>query len=209
MNIAIISENTVVNTAVFDDIETAQEFLGMDVWADIKADSVVELEDGYGIGDSYDNGIWEKAPPIEVEVDVDALRQSKLAANSQTCGQLIETAFMSDIKGDGLQPYRFNDDDQKNILGYNVMILFALGEDPTGENLPMFEWKNANEVLCTPTWHWTQIVGLFQSFGVWKEMILRRQDEIKVALMEAETAQELESVNMSYDDLTAFGGGEA
>ena len=55
MTIAILSNQTVINAAVFNDLETAQSFLESGVWPE--ADTVLELPDGYGIGDIYD-GEW-------------------------------------------------------------------------------------------------------------------------------------------------------
>jgi len=60
MIIAVIKETAVINTAVFDDIETAQEFLHGGVFGG--ADDIQELPDGFGIGDFYIGGEWEKAP---------------------------------------------------------------------------------------------------------------------------------------------------
>lgn len=68
MNIAIIKKGLVINGAVFDDLETAQSFRVNGVWADIGADSIAELPEGYGIGDSYINGEWIKAEPLEPEI---------------------------------------------------------------------------------------------------------------------------------------------
>ena len=62
MNIAVIKDGVCIDAAVFDDIATAQEFLAAGVW---DADGVVELPDGYGIGDSYSGGAWAKAPQPE------------------------------------------------------------------------------------------------------------------------------------------------
>lgn len=71
MNIAIISGGKVMDACVFGDLATAQEFLSMGVWPG--ADMVLELPDGYGIGDSYDaaTGTWTKAPAPEPEPPVD------------------------------------------------------------------------------------------------------------------------------------------
>ena len=64
MNIAIIKDNLCVNIALFDSLETAQSFLTAGVY---DADAVVELPDGYGIGDSYDGSAWTKAPEPKPE----------------------------------------------------------------------------------------------------------------------------------------------
>ena len=64
MNIAIIKDGKCVNIALFDSLATAQSFLAAGVY---DADAVVELPDGYGIGDSYDGEKWTKAPQPEPE----------------------------------------------------------------------------------------------------------------------------------------------
>lgn len=82
MNIAIIKDGTCINIAVFDNLDTAQQFLTAGVY---QADSIIELPDGYGIGDSYDGSTWTKAPepePVEPEVTL----EERVAA--------IETAIM-------------------------------------------------------------------------------------------------------------------
>ena len=67
MNIAIISGGKVTDACLFDDLATAQSFLTAGVWPG--AEMVLELPDGYGIGDSYDAalGTWTKAPEPEPE----------------------------------------------------------------------------------------------------------------------------------------------
>jgi len=129
--------------------------------------------------------------------------QDKLDANSALCREIIETGFMSKAKGDGLKPYRFNDDDQKNIMG---IIIFRFLQGITINFLPMFDWKNANELSTSPTWSYEQIESLYREFEEWKERVLKRQDEIKVNLMIAseKTQEDIDAVDMSYDDLLAF-----
>lgn len=64
MNVAIIKDGTCINIALFDSLETAQSFLTAGVY---DADTVIELPDGYGIGDMYDGTTWTKAPEPEPE----------------------------------------------------------------------------------------------------------------------------------------------
>ena len=65
MTIGILKNGTVTNSALFADLQTAQAFLSAGVWVD--ADNVLELPDGYGIGDSYDGENWIKAPTVPPE----------------------------------------------------------------------------------------------------------------------------------------------
>ena len=63
MNIAVLKNNVVIDVATFEDddgYEQAQSFLSDDMWPD--ADSVVELEDGFGIGDTFDGETWTINP---------------------------------------------------------------------------------------------------------------------------------------------------
>ena len=89
MNIAIIKDGTCINIAVFDNLDTAHQFLTASVY---QADSVLELPAGYGIGDSYDGTTWTKAPePVEPEpepepVEPEVTLEERVAA--------IETAIM-------------------------------------------------------------------------------------------------------------------
>ena len=64
MDIGIIQNQKVINACVFDDLQTAQDFLALGVWPD--AESIVELPDGYGIGDGYDGTAWTKPPAPEI-----------------------------------------------------------------------------------------------------------------------------------------------
>ena len=55
-----------MNVCVFQDLKTAQSFLKANVWSG--ASEVLEAPDGYGIGDSYANGAWTKAPSEQPEI---------------------------------------------------------------------------------------------------------------------------------------------
>lgn len=75
MNIGIIKTGTVVNAALFNGFDDAQAFFEAGVWPD--AEAIVELPDGYGIGDSYDaqTGVWIKAPTPEPEPEQTSLAE--------------------------------------------------------------------------------------------------------------------------------------
>ena len=78
------------------------------------------------------------------------------------------------------------------------MITLGLMQDPTGESLPLFEWKNADQLKCEQDWHFSQILQLFQEFGAWKAVILHKQDLIKIEILEAESVQDLDEVLIVY-----------
>jgi|GEM_PF-5968495 len=70
MDIAIIKNSICMDTAVFDDLKSARQFLGNNVWPE--ADTVTELPTGYGIGDSFDGETWRTVarPAAEPEVNL-------------------------------------------------------------------------------------------------------------------------------------------
>lgn len=88
MNVAIITDGVVENSCVFDDILTAQEFLTANVWPG--AEVVIELPEGYGIGDSYDEqtGEWTKAPAPEEPEEPEPTLEERLEATEEENRQL-------------------------------------------------------------------------------------------------------------------------
>lgn len=88
MNIAILSNGNVINVATFNDIQTAQSFLTSGIWPD--ADGVLELSEGYGIGDSYDaqTGEWTKAPAPEEPEEPEPTLEERLEATEEENRQL-------------------------------------------------------------------------------------------------------------------------
>ena len=86
MNIAVIKDGVCVNVCVFQDLKTAQSFLKANVWPG--ASEVLEAPDGYGIGDSYADGAWTKAPseqpePVEPVEPTPTLGERLTAAESK------------------------------------------------------------------------------------------------------------------------------
>jgi len=60
MNIATIKDDVCIGVYVFESLETARETAYTGLLGDM--DDLLELPDGYGIGDSYLNGGWSKKP---------------------------------------------------------------------------------------------------------------------------------------------------
>ena len=92
MTIAIISNHAVINAAIFDNIETAQSFLASGVWPE--ADAVLELPEGYGIGDTYD-GEWHHqivaTEPVP-DPEPSALERIAAAVEYQTIAKLPDSS---------------------------------------------------------------------------------------------------------------------
>lgn len=65
MTIAVIKDGKCIHMCVFDDMVIARNFLSAGVWPG--ASDVLEAADGYGIGDSYADGVWTKAPSEKPE----------------------------------------------------------------------------------------------------------------------------------------------
>ena len=92
MVVAILSNHTVINAAIFDNIETAQSFLASGVWPE--ADAVLELPEGYGIGDTYD-GEWHNQtfkPEPEPEPETPAIERIAAAVEYQTITKLPDSS---------------------------------------------------------------------------------------------------------------------
>lgn len=92
MTIAIISNHAVIDAAVFNDIETAQSFLASGVWPE--ADAVLELPEGYGIGDTYD-GEWHNQtfkPEPEPEPETPAIERIAAAVEYRTIAKLPDSS---------------------------------------------------------------------------------------------------------------------
>ena len=92
MVVAILSAQTVINAAIFDNIETAQSFLASGVWPE--ADAVLELPEGYGIGDTYD-GEWHNQtfkPEPEPEPETPAIERIAAAVEYQTIAKLPDSS---------------------------------------------------------------------------------------------------------------------
>ena len=65
IHVGIIKDGICQDVAIFRDIETASAFLESGTWP--RADSVVILPEGYGIGDSFNGEDWASSPGAEAK----------------------------------------------------------------------------------------------------------------------------------------------
>jgi len=61
VRIGVLQGEVCTDVAVFQNLETAEQFLGDGIWPE--ADGVAVLSEGYGIGDCYDGENWAKQEP--------------------------------------------------------------------------------------------------------------------------------------------------
>ena len=80
MTIAVIKDTVCIDICEFTDLDTANAFLKAGAWAG--ATAVIEPPEGYGIGDTYSDGVWQKCEEEAQEEPVDKL--TELEAENKT-----------------------------------------------------------------------------------------------------------------------------
>lgn len=60
MDYAFIKDNICINVAVFDSHDDAMSFKQF-----VDCDDIIPAEEGFGVGDKYEDGIWTKTMPVE------------------------------------------------------------------------------------------------------------------------------------------------
>ena len=71
MTIAVITNTTCTDVCEFADLQTALSFFAANVWAG--ATEVVELPEGYGIGDTLTDGVWARKTVTAPTTDEDRI----------------------------------------------------------------------------------------------------------------------------------------
>ncbi len=70
MDYPLIKDNVCVNVAVFDSHDNAIDFKQ---YAD--CDDIIPIEDGFGIGDRFEYGIWTKTEHQQTNIDVPTIEE--------------------------------------------------------------------------------------------------------------------------------------
>lgn len=84
MTIAVIKDTVCSDVCEFADLDTAKAFLNAGAWQG--ATAVIELTAGFGIGDTYTDGVWTKREET-TEESTDRLAELE-AANKQLSAKL-------------------------------------------------------------------------------------------------------------------------
>lgn len=76
MTIAVITNTICTDVCEFADLKTALSFFAANVWTN--ATEVVELPEGYGIGDTLTDGVWTHKTVVEPTTDAEPDRIAAL-----------------------------------------------------------------------------------------------------------------------------------
>lgn len=83
MQVGFIKDTKCFNIAVFDSAMVVEEFKRQ-LQQDGIVDTIVALPEGFGIGDTYDNGIWTKreiSEPIDFPTEEERISALEAAMN--------------------------------------------------------------------------------------------------------------------------------
>ena len=168
-----------VNTAVFEDEETAIDF-----------GYPVLLPDGYGIGDLYDGESWSHAPAPDPEpVDLAEVQQARQTENKAALAEWLVAHPL--LWTDG-RTYGVTEDDQKemalNLMQYQVAV--QAGQPK------VLEW-HAQKESCR-TFEQSEYVALSLAIADYVYPYLRYQESVKEAIYQAQTAEEVANVKINY-----------
>lgn len=178
-NYAEIKDGVCVNTAVFEDEETAADF-----------GYPVLISDDYGIGDLYDGENWSRAPVPEPEpVDLATAQQARQTENKATLAAWLDAHPLQWTDG---KIYGVTEEDQKemalNLMQYQVAV--QAGQPK------VLEW-HAQKESCR-TFEQQEYVALSLAIADYVYPYLRYQESVKEAIYQAQTAEEVANVKIDY-----------
>lgn len=180
MNEYAKTENGVcVNTAVFEDEETAVDF-GYHIL----------LPDGYGIGDLYDGQSWNHRPAPEPEpVDLAAVQQARQTENKAALAEWLTTHPLLWTDGN---VYGVTEKDQQemalNLMQYQLAVQAGQSK--------VLEWHTQKK-SCR-VFELEDFTALSLAIADYVYPYLRYQESVKEAIYQAQTAEEVADVKIDY-----------
>lgn len=91
----VVKNNTCVNAIVFDNPPTQQE---KEAIIQDQLDALIEMPDGFWIGDHYQNNVWEKAPKNQTDSQkIDALSSENKLLKAQLQAQTDRSDFIEEV----------------------------------------------------------------------------------------------------------------
>jgi len=178
-NYAKIEGGVCVNTAVFEDEETAIDF-----------GYPILISDGYGIGDRYDGETWSHAPAPEPEpVDLETVQQARQTKNKAALAAWLTAHPLQWTDG---KTYGVTEEDQQemalNLMQYQVAV-------QAGQSA-VLEW-HAQKEGCR-TFELEEYTALSLAIADYVYPYLRYQESVKEAIYQSQTAQEVANVKIDY-----------
>lgn len=96
MKIGILRDGVCIDVCVFDSLGVARDFLSQGVWKG--ANQVLSIPGGFGIGDKYSNGKWERLnfPENPEPTPISLLQEENKLLKSQLQAQTERSDFIED-----------------------------------------------------------------------------------------------------------------
>ena len=116
-----------------------------------------------------------------VEVDLEQLKQQKIAEIDSACNKTILSGFDSSVKN-GLRHYDFSYESQINFNGIFTSILAG------NTNI---EWKDDSMLVCE-VWEVSEFLALYNDAMAFKTNCIKHCHSLRVQIFEAETQEEVD-----------------
>lgn len=182
MNYAFIKDNIVVNVAVFEsdlDAHNFKEYVP-------EIDDIIKLEDGYGIGDKYDNGEWTKT---EIIFNLENLKNEKILQSKQQLAEFLEN-----------NPLLYNNEyysvtQEKQALLTSAIAAYQL---KVQAGIPAeLKWNTTGDICREFTLE--EITGLVVEITEYVQPRVEKQQALEVQIRNAETLEELDNIIIDYE----------
>lgn len=176
---AFIKDNICINIAVFDSEDEIETFK-------LLCDDIVEIQESFGIGDGYKDGVWTKTVTT---LNLDELKQEK---TTQTRQQL--SAFLE------FNPLLYNNEfysitQEKQALLTSAIAAYQLRVQA---GIPAtLKWNTTGDVCREFTIE--EITGLVIAITDYVQPRVEKQQELEIQIKDCTTVEELDSIEIDYE----------
>lgn len=184
MDYAFIKNNIVVNVAVFESDLDANNFKEHVP----EIDNIVKLEDGYGIGDKYEDGLWIKRE-IDINADITLLKTEKILQSKQQLAEFLEN-----------NPLLYNNElysvtQEKQSLLTSAIAAYQL---KVQANVPaVLKWNTTGDICREFTLE--EITGLVVAITEYVQPRVEKQQALEVTINNCTTIEELDNIVIDYE----------
>lgn len=190
MNYAFIKNTHCVNIVVFESEEQADTFKETLI-RDKIIDNLVKLEDDsqFGIGDKYEDGKWSK---VVLEINLDELKAKKVIETKNKLAEFLEN-----------HPLQHNGDyysvtQEKQSLLTSAIAVYEL---KTKAGLPAeLKWNTTGDICRVYTIE--ELSGLAFAITDYVQPRVEHQQALEVQINSSTTLEELESIEINYEEVS-------